>query len=72
MTKKKETKSKPKEEKYTLLELVAESTVRSPIIIMELHHAGLLDQYYYEIENYGLEEIEPTLTKKEFNEIIGA
>ena len=69
MTKKKK-ESKP--EKKTLLELVAESEVRPPIIMMELHHAGLLEQYNYEKEMYGLEEIEPSLTQKEFDKIIGA
>jgi hypothetical protein len=71
MTKKTKKDSKPQDKK-TLLELVAESEVRSPIIMMELHHAGLLEQYQYEKEMYGLEELEPSLTQKEFDKIIGA
>ena len=71
MTKKKQTKkSEPQDEKYTLLELVANSTVRSPIIMMELHHAGLLNQYKQEKQDYGLEEIEPSMTQKEFDKIV--
>ena len=69
MSKKKEKKST--DEKFTLLELVENCDVRLPIIVMELHQAGLLDQYNYEKQNWRIEDIEPSMTQKEFDKIIG-
>ena len=36
---------KTKEEKFTLVELVQSSDVHYPSLIMDLHRAGLLEQY---------------------------
>lgn len=66
--------SKTKKEtakKFTLVELVAKSEVHYPSIIMDLHKAGLLQQYEEELEAYGRLDIEPTITEAEFNKIIG-
>ena len=70
MTKKAE--SKPKEEKFTLVELVIQSKVPYPQIIMNLSNKGLLEQYKKEKEVYGKEDIEPSVTLTEFNKIVEA
>lgn len=67
-SKKKETKS---DEKFTLVELVSKSDKHYPSIIMDLHQAGLLQQYEKEVEAQGRLDIEPTITEAEFNKIIG-
>lgn len=70
MTKTKKTK-KSQDEKFTLVELVKASDEHLPSLIMDLHRAGLLEQYYEELEAYGRLDIEPTITKAEFDKIIG-
>lgn len=68
------TKSKKKaeqEEKFTLIELVESSDAHYPSLIMDLHRAGLLPQYKEELQAKGRLDIEPTITKTEFNKIIG-
>lgn len=67
-TKKKE---EPKDEKFTLVELVESSEMPYPSLVMELHRAGLLEQYKEEKEAKGRLDIPPTFTKAEFNKIIG-
>lgn len=65
------TKKKEEEEKFTLIELVESSNVHYPSLIMDLHRAGLLEQYKEELEAYGRLDIEPTMTQSEFNKILG-
>jgi len=69
MTKK---KSKPKtsEEKFTLVELVDNSDMHYPLIIMNLSKAGLLQQYEEEKEALGILDITPSITKAEFEKIM--
>lgn len=70
MTKKKT--SKKTSEKFTLVELVSNSDLHYPLIIMNLSRAGLLQQYNEEAEAYGRLDIEPTMTEAEFNKIMEA
>lgn len=70
MTKTKK-KSKPQDEKFTLVELVKSSDEHYPSLIMDLHRAGLLEQYNEELEAEGKFDIEPSMTQAEFNKIIG-
>ncbi len=70
MTKK--TKKKTSEEKFTLVELVSNSDLHYPLIIMNLSRAGLLRQYEEEVEVYGRLDIEPSMTLTEFNKIMEA
>lgn len=68
-------KKKKKEEtseKFTLVELVANSDLHYPLIIMNLSRAGLLQQYEEEVEAQGRLDITPTLTEAEFNKIMEA
>ena len=58
------------EKKYPLVELVLNCTVEPTWVIYNLSRKGLLGQYEQEIQNYGKKEIEPTLTIKEFEQII--
>ena len=67
---KKKTKPEADDEQFTLVELVESSDVHYPSIIMDLHRAGLLEQYENELEVYGKEDIEPSLTLAEFNKIV--
>ena len=67
---KKKTKPEADDEKFTLVELVESSDVHYPSIIMDLHRAGLLEQYENELEVYGKEDITPSLTLAEFNKIV--
>lgn len=60
-----------KKDKFTLVELVENSELHRPLIIMNLSRAGLFEQYEYEVENYGKEDIEPSLTEDEFNKLMG-
>ena len=75
MTKKKEKtpeKKKPvKDKKFTLLELVETSDKHYPSLIMDLHRAGLLEQYEKEKAAKGRLDIEPTITQAEFDKILG-
>lgn len=70
MTKK--TKKETSEEKFTLVELVSNSDLHYPLIIMNLSRAGLLRQYEEEVEAYGRLDIEPSMTLTEFNKIMEA
>ena len=63
---------KTKEEKFTLVELVQSSDVHYPSLIMDLHRAGLLEQYEQELEVFGKEDIEPSITEAEFKKIVEA
>lgn len=63
-------KKETSDEKFTLVELVQSSDVHYPSIIMDLHRAGLLEQYKNELEVYGKEDIAPSLTLAEFNKIV--
>lgn len=67
-TKKKETS----EEKFTLVELVKNSDLHYPLIVMNLSRAGLLQQYEKEVEEEGIFDIEPSMTLTEFNKIMEA
>ena len=67
-TKKKE---EPQDEKFTLVELVKSSDAHYPSIVMDLHRAGLYEQYLEEKKAEGRLDIEPSITKAEFNKIIG-
>lgn len=70
MTKK--TKKETSEEKFTLVELVSNSDLHYPLIIMNLSRAGLLGQYEEEVEAHGRLDIEPSMTLTEFNKIMEA
>lgn len=67
----KTTKKKPAEKKFTLIELVEECDEHYPSLIMDLHRAGLLEQYEEEKEAKGRLDIAPTITKAEFEKILG-
>lgn len=70
MTKKKKTTSKQTSEKFTLVELVSNSDLHYPLIIMNLSRAGLLQQYEEEKEAFGRLDIEPSMTQAEFDKIM--
>ena len=72
MTKKQNKKEETSEEKFTLVELVENSDLHYPLVIMNLSRAGLLEQYEKEVEAKGIFDIEPTLTLTEFNKIMEA
>ena len=72
MTKKEKKKEKTSEEKFTLVELVNNSDMHYPLIVMNLSRAGLLGQYENEVEAEGTFDIEPTMTLTEFNKIMEA
>lgn len=57
-------------EKFTLVELVENSDLHYPLIIMNLSRAGLLKQYENEKEVLGKEDIAPSITKEEFDKIM--
>ena len=63
-------KKETSDEKFTLVELVKNSDVHYPSIIMDLHRTGLLEQYKEELEVYEKEDITPSLTLAEFNKIV--
>ena len=58
------------EEKYPLIELVANCNEEPTWVIYNLSRKGLLGQYEQEIIDYGKKEIPSTLTIREFEEII--
>ena len=68
MTKKK--KEQTSQEKFTLVELVEESDLHYPLIIMNLSRAGLLQQYETEKEALEMLDIEPSMTKAEFDKLM--
>lgn len=72
MSKKKTEKKTADEEKFTLVELVKASDVHYPSLVMDLHRAGLLEQYEQELEVFGKEDIEPSITEAEFKKIVEA
>ena len=58
-------------EKMVLSDLVLNSDVKYTKIILELSRAGLLKQYYEELElKQFTDELEPTITIDEFDKII--
>ena len=63
---------KESKDKKTLVDLVEASDISEISIIMDLSMAGLLDQYYEEInlKKQGMPII-PSLTEAEFKKIIG-
>ena len=68
MSKKEETKkqtTKKAEPLQVLVELVLQDT-----IIYNLARKGLLEQYEQELQDYGVHEIKPTITKEDYNKII--
>ena len=69
---KKTEKKTADEEKFTLVELVKASDVHYPSLVMDLHRAGLLEQYEQELEVFGKEDIEPSITEAEFKKIVEA
>lgn len=58
-----------KSPKRTLVDLVEESTVHYPKIIMMLSSQGLLHQYEYEKSTN--HHVEPSMTESEFKKLIG-
>lgn len=70
--KKKEEKeeTKPAGEKFILCELVESFTEPNWVIIGALSRAGLLEQYNHELEAYGYETIEPSISVDELSDII--
>lgn len=76
MTKKKEEPvTETKEVKDTgkkriLYELVDESELREYVIVGALAKAGLLPQFEKEKKEYGFQDVEPSLTQKEFDKIL--
>ena len=55
--------------KKTLKELVEESNIHYPKIILMLSANNLLKQYEYELHTN--EYVKPTMTENEFNKLIG-
>ena len=72
MTKKAETKTKnnTSSKKMILYDLVQESNIEEHKKIGALGKAGLLDQYEDEKTKYGRFDIEPSITKDEFEKIL--
>ena len=74
MTKsKKSTKNEETIEKFTLIELVENCTIKYSQIVMNLSQKGLLSQLEEErsLKHYGC-PIEPSMTLEEFNKIVEA
>lgn len=65
-------KKQSSEKKFTLVELVSNSDLHYPLIIMNLSRAGLLEQFEKEKEASGRLDIEPSMTEAEFNKIMEA
>ena len=63
-------KKKASGKKLILCELVEAYPKPNWIIIGALSQVGLLDQYYQELERYGLDIIEPSITVDELTKII--
>jgi len=71
-TPKKKKKAKPTGELKTLIELVNESSIPRPLMIILLDENDYLNQFYEEERKLAkAETIEPTITTGEFNKIIG-
>lgn len=58
------------EELYTLVELVKMCPAEPSWIIYNLTRKGLLGQYEQELEDYDKKEIKPTISIKDFDDII--
>lgn len=69
-TSKKTAPKKEVEKKYTLIDLVKTSKIKTYIIIGALSYSGLLEQYNKEMEDYGIYPIKPSITKTQFENII--
>lgn len=65
-------KKQSSEKKFTLVELVSNSDLHYPLIVMNLSRAGLLEQFEKEKEASGRLDIEPSMTEAEFNKIMEA
>ena len=72
MTKKKEEPAEAKDagKKRILYELVEESPLREYVICGALGKAGLLPQFEQEKIDYGFNDVEPSVTQKEFDKIV--
>lgn len=72
MTKKAETKTKnnASSKKMILYDLVQESNIEEHKIVGALAKAGLLAQYEDEKSKHGRFDLEPSITKTEFDKII--
>lgn len=57
-------------ETYNLVELVSACPESDMWVIYNLARKGLLAQYEYELEHYGMKELPTTLTIKDFDEIV--
>ena len=57
-------------ETYNLVELVSACPVDDIWIIYNLARTGLLPQYEYELQNYGVKNIPTTLTIQDFDKIV--
>lgn len=58
------------QETYNLVELVSACPVDDIWIIYNLARTGLLPQYEYELQNYGVKNIPTTLTIQDFDKIV--
>ena len=58
------------QETYNLVELVSACPVDDIWIIYNLARTGLLPQYEYELQNYGVKDIPTTLTIQDFDKIV--
>lgn len=68
--KKEPEKKKASGKKLVLCELVEAYPKPNWVIIGALSRAGLLDQYYHELEVYESEKMEPSITVDELTKII--
>ena len=73
-TKKQEKEETIKEQEteylYTLVELALNSNVDEAWLMYNISRAGLMQQFEQELQDFGQKHIEPTLTIKQFNDII--
>lgn len=71
-TKKQEKKEQEQETEYlyTLVELALNSNVDEAWLMYNISRAGLMQQFEQELQDFGQKHIEPTLTIKQFNDII--
>ena len=70
MTKTKKKTTKKSQPKKTLRQAVEDSNERLFVIIGALSKANLLNDYYDEIENDKIKDIEPSITDDELKKII--
>lgn len=69
-TETKKTNEKEEQEKYPLIELFYSSPIEESWKIYNISRKGLLPQLEYEMKEYGIKEIKPTITIDEFEKII--